>query len=129
MASLTLTLFLTMGYITSGEIQMMGNFKQMEKMVISNQESHIVIDLNVNSLLDATAVTRQQLEAFKTKVKAINNLTNSQTILMKNLDRQWSGIQDQLYIYIQYFTLFQEVLQEDSSENTTKPDIIQKFKN
>ena len=129
MASLTLALFLIMGYMTNGEIQRMGHFKKIEKMVISNEESHIVIDLNVNSLLDATAVTRQQLEAFKTKVKAINNLTNSQTILMKNLDRQWSGIQDQLYIYIQYFTLFEEVLQEDSSEDTTKPDIIQKFEN
>ena len=64
-----------MGWVTNAEDQMMGNFKKIEKLIISNHESHIIIDLDVHNLLDATAVTKIQLEAFKTKVKTINNQT------------------------------------------------------
>ena len=65
--------FLVMGLVTKTQDQMMGNFKKINDLVISNHESHIIIDLDVYNLLDATAVTKVQLDAFKGKVSKITN--------------------------------------------------------
>ena len=66
-------LFLVMGLVTNAEDQMMGNFKMIDNLIVSNHESHIIIDLDVYNLLDATAVTKVQLDAFKGKVSKITN--------------------------------------------------------
>ena len=66
-------LFLVMGLVTNAEDQMMGNFKMIDNLIVSNHESHIIIDLDVYNLLDATAVTKVQLDAFRGKVSKITN--------------------------------------------------------
>ena len=66
-------LFLVMGLVTNAEDQMMGNFKMIDNLIVSNHESHIIIDLDVYNLLDATAVKKVQLDAFKGKVSKITN--------------------------------------------------------
>ena len=124
-------LFLVMGLVTKAQDQMMGNFKKTNDLVISNHESHIIIDLDVYNLLDATAVTKIQLEGFKEKVNKFTNQTepdDSTELTINNLDQQWSGIQDELSIIIQYFTLFDKVLKDEASESTTKPNVIQNLK-
>ena len=62
-----------MGLVTNAEDQMMGNFKMIDNLIVSNHESHIIIDLDVYNLLDATAVTKVQLDAFRGKVSKITN--------------------------------------------------------
>ena len=122
---------LVMGLVTKAQDQMIGNFKKINDLIISNHESHIIIDLDVYNLLDATAVTKIQLEGFKEKVNKFTNQTepdDSTELTIDNLDQQWSGIQDELSIIIQYFTLFDKVLKDEASESTTKPNVIQNLK-
>ena len=67
---------------------------------------------------------------FKEKVSKFTNQTtpdDSTKLIIDNLDQQWSGIQDELSIIIQYFTLFDKVLKDEASEMTTKPNVIQRF--
>ena len=71
------------------------------------------------------------MEGFKEKVNKFTNQTepdDSTELTIDNLDQQWSGIQDELSIIIQYFTLFDKVLKDEASESTTKPNVIQNLK-
>ena len=114
---------------TYGERQRLAHFTQLENVIFSSKQGNIMVDFDISKIMEATSVTKSHLKKIQENAKQLASksvsLNATQSSMFENLNQQWHGIQNHLFIILWYFTLFDQVLKTEKYEGPTTPFYIQ----